>query len=77
MHPDSEELLYCTAGSGTIMVHREGDGKIVAPFTPGTGVLVPMGAEHRIVNNSEAEQLCMTYTLVPPKTAAQFVAKEE
>ncbi|UNO40781.1 cupin domain-containing protein [Streptomyces sp. MST-110588] len=48
-HPYSEEFLYVTSGSMTVTV----DGEPVEVAAE-EGVLVPVKARHRVVNNSDA-----------------------
>ena len=68
-HETAEEVLFCTAGSGTIHV-----GETASPFLPGIMVLVPKTVPHRIVNNSKVAVLSLTWTLSPPQAPAQFQA---
>lgn len=68
-HKDAEEVLFCTAGRGTIHV-----GPLSAPFLPGAMVLVPRATPHRIVNESKTKLLSLTFTLSPPQAPACFRA---
>ena len=65
-HDPNEEILFCFAGRGTILV----DG-VAHPFVPGTTVYVGAGARHKIVNDGPGE-LRMTWTYPPAGLDAFF-----
>ena len=59
-HTPNQEILFCFAGKGTIIV----DG-VPHPFVPGTTVYAAPGVRHKIINNGPNE-LKMTWTYLPP-----------
>ncbi len=53
-HPYSEEFLYVTSGSMTVLVDGE-----PAELSAEEGVLVPIGVRHKVVNLSDATATCV------------------
>ena len=49
-HAEKEEVYLCLEGSGTLQVGEE-----TADFVKGDLVTIPLGAFHKVVNNSEGE----------------------
>jgi len=67
-HTPNEEILFCFAGRGTIIV----DG-VPHPFVPGTTVYAGPGVKHKITNDGP-DELKMTWTYLPPGLNDFFAA---
>jgi quercetin dioxygenase-like cupin family protein len=59
-HSRNEEILFCYAGSGTILVDGEPH-----PFVPGTTAFLGRWVKHKIVNEGP-DTLKFTWTFLPP-----------
>ncbi len=59
VHPAQDELLFCHAGQGTLLVDGEAH-----PFAAGTTAFVGAGHRHKIVNAGPAE-LQLLWTMLP------------
>jgi mannose-6-phosphate isomerase-like protein (cupin superfamily) len=68
-HERNEEVFYVVQGAGVIEVGSEG-----VEVGPGSVVVVPPGATHRLVN-SGAEVLKVLCSVSPPFELADFDAK--
>jgi quercetin dioxygenase-like cupin family protein len=67
-HTPNEEILFCFAGRGTIIV----DG-VPHPLVPGTTVYAGPGVKHKIINDGP-DELKMTWTYLPPGLNDFFAA---
>lgn len=59
-HSRNEEILFCFAGHGTILVDGEPH-----PFVPGTTAFLGRWVKHKIVNDG-SDTLSFTWTFLPP-----------
>ena len=67
-HTPNQEILFCFAGKGTIIV----DG-MPHPFVPGTTVYAAPGVRHKIINDGP-DELKMNWTYLPPGLDDFFAA---
>src|ERR1700746_1505122 len=67
-HDPDQEILFCFAGKGTILV----DG-VAHPFVPGPTRYAGPGVRHKIINDGPNE-LKMTWTYLPPGLDDFFAA---
>ncbi|HSI20679.1 MAG TPA: cupin domain-containing protein [Verrucomicrobiae bacterium] len=60
VHPDNDQFFRVESGIGTVVVDGEEQ-----PIGDGTAIVVPAGAEHNVINESDDEDLKL-YTIYSP-----------
>mmetsp|Transcript_11000 Transcript_11000/g.44909 ORF Transcript_11000/g.44909 Transcript_11000/m.44909 type:complete len:127 (-) Transcript_11000:94-474(-) len=73
-HHDTEEILFCTQGKGTVRLQDETGAHVAHAFLPGVMVLVPKGRLHSIHNDSTVEDLWLSFTLKGEQANSSFMA---
>jgi quercetin dioxygenase-like cupin family protein len=69
-HPNGEEVIYITQGSGRVLVDGE-----VSPVRAGTAVLFPRGAVH-MLHNTGSEQMKVVCFFAPPTNLENYKMHE-